>query len=409
MRNQKITYHTLPNSLRLVHRQVQSPVAYIGIMIGAGTRDEMAQEKGMAHFIEHAVFKGSEHRTARQIIDRLETIGGEINAFTTKEETTFYCAVPTAYTQRAIELLHDMVCTPAFPAEEIKKELNVIYDEIESYNDSPSELIYDDFENLIFHNHPLENQILGTKQSIRHFNSKKAKSFISRTYRTSRMVFFVQNSWSSDRVQKVVEQYWEATPFLLSPIDRQAPDIMTANQVTYNKHTHQNHIMLGGRAYHIGHQQQTALFLLNNILGGGSMNSRLNLLLREQYGLVYTVESSYSALSDTGYWSVYFATEANETDQCIDLVLQQLKNLKENTLSATALSQAKKQSIGQLMIAADNQENSVLSMAKQVLYLNNAPTVQQTAALIDTVTASQLREVANEVFDTANISTLMYL
>ena len=408
MKTAKIYYHTLANGIRLVHRRVQSPVAYIGVMVGAGTRDEIEKEGGMAHFIEHTVFKGTATRTARQIIDRIEAVGGEINAYTTKEETTFYAAVPVRYVERATELLHDMVCNSRFPREEIEKEKNVIYDEIESYNDSPSELIYDDFENVLFQGHSLENPILGTPKTIRRFQSPQAWNFLRRCYRTENIVVFSQSSYTIERTIALAERYWNTTPFLSTPPVRESPSQYQSQIVEYHKHTHQTHVMLGARAYQIGHPSQMRMFLLNNILGGGSLNSRLNLSLREQNGLVYTVESTYTALSDTGYWAVYFACEPSDTDYCLELIYKELRSLREQPLSSTALRQAIMQARGQLAIAADNQENSVLTMAKQVLYTNQSLSWFDTWQKLSGITSSQLQAVANDLLAESQITTLYY-
>jgi len=391
-------------------------VAYLGIMVGAGTRDEMPDETGMAHYIEHCVFKGTEHRTSRQIINRIENVGGEINAYTTKEETTYYVAVPVEYSDRSLELISDMVFCPVFPTEETRKERQVIYDEIESYNDSPSELIYDDFESLVFSGHALANPILGTKKTLRYFNAAKALAFMHRTYRPSRMVVFAESSMPFSRFLRMAEKYVEMraserllslTPYARIPFVA-APSGEADRTLLYRKHTHQSHVMLGGRAYPIAHERQLALYLLNNILGGGSMNSLLNLSLREQKGLVYTVESIYTPLSDTGYWSVYFACDSEDRERCLQLVSDQLDSLARKPLSDALLARAKRQLRGQMAIAAGNRENNALSMAKQMLYRGVAPLWQDTLAIIDTFTPADINLVAAETFAPDNRFCLQY-
>lgn len=409
-------YHTFPSGLRLVYRQVASPVAYLGIMVGAGTRDEMPGETGMAHYIEHCVFKGTEHRSSRQIISRIENVGGEINAYTTKEETTYYVATPVEYSARSLELLSDMVFCPVFPLEETRKERQVIYDEIESYNDSPSELIYDDFESLVFSGHALANPILGTKKTLRYFSAEKALAFMHRTYRPERMVVFAEASMPASRFIRMAEQHVEKLAFSrskdLQPYAR-IPFVAKASDAEeraaqYRKHTHQSHVMLGGRAYPIAHERQLALYLLNHILGGGSMSSLLNLSLREQKGLVYTVESIYTPLSDTGYWSVYFACDPDDREKCLHLVNQQLDQLMKKPLSAALLRRAKCQLRGLLAIAAGNRENNALAMAKSMLYKGEAPLLEETLAVIDTFTSEDINRVACEIFSSENRFCLQY-
>ena len=408
-------YHTFPSGLRLVYRKVVSPVAYLGIMVGAGTRDEYADELGMAHFVEHCVFKGTEHRSSRQIINRIETIGGEINAYTTKEETTYYAAAPVAYSSRVLELLADMLFCPVFPKEEIHKERQVIYDEIESYNDSPSELIYDDFEAMVFDGHPLANPILGTKKTLRYFSADRAKRFMNRTYRPDRMVVFAESSQSFDKFVAETEKYVEKQALSLSDsavvsTHRIIPTILsdTALPRCFRKHTHQAHVMLGGGAYPIAHERQLGLYLLNNILGGGAMNSLLNMELREQKGLVYTVESIYTPLSDTGYWSVYFACDPADKEQCLSLVNRQLDQLMEKPFSDAFLRRAKRQLRGQLAISAENRENNALSMAKMMLYCNKAAQWEETMTHIAKLNPADLQKVAAEVFAPANRYCLQY-
>lgn len=415
MQSNNTTYHTFPSGLRLVYRQVDSPVAYLGIMVGAGTRDELPEETGMAHYIEHCVFKGTEHRSSRQIIRRIEDVGGEINAYTTKEETAYYVATPVAYAARSLELLADMVFCPVFPLEETRKERQVIYDEIESYNDSPSELIYDDFESLVFSGHPLANPILGTKKTLRYFSAQKALAFMQRTYRPERMVVFAEASMTPASFVRLAQKYIEnlAIRKLEYPaISCRVPFLPIAeNEVhtaEFRKHTHQAHVMLGGRAYPLAHERQLALYLLNHILGGGPMSSLLNLSLREQKGLVYTVESIYTPLSDTGYWSVYFACDPADREKCLELVSNQLDQLMKKPLSEALLKRAKCQLRGLLAIAAGNRENNALAMAKSMLYRGVSPLWEETMAKIDTFSSEEINAVAREIFAPDNRFCLQY-
>ena len=414
-------YHNLPNGVQIVHRKTTSPVVYVGIMIGAGTRHEQPEENGMAHYIEHCLFKGTEHYTARQIINHIEGIGGEINAYTTKEETTFYAATLNNHFRTTLHLLADMVLRPTFNKKETDKEVTVILDEIESYNDSPSELIYDDFENMIFEGSSLAMPILGTKKTLKRISKSPQYplDWMAKHYRPERMVLFVQGNVSTKQVITAAEKellasspitYSEASYSSLCerPIGLCPSYSPSGASRTYRRHTHQTHVMLGSHTYPIGHPKQLTMFLLNNILGGGSMSSRLYLSLREKYGLVYNIDSQAVPLSDTGYWNIYLACEPQHKDQCLELCHKELKQLRDTKLTATQLQRALRQLEGQLAISAENQENNALAMAKQMLYHHRAPQWQETFAKVQKITPEQLQEVANEVFAPEKIYTLLY-
>lgn len=416
--NSQTFYHNLPNGVKIVHRWTPSPVAYVGVMVGAGTRDEKPEENGMAHYIEHCVFKGTAHHTGRQIIQSIEGIGGEVNAYTTKEETTFYAATLAEHVQLTLHLIAEMILEPAFKKEETDKERMVILDEIESYNDQPSELIYDDFESLVFAGSSLAQPILGTKKTLRHISSKPefAKRWMAEYYTPERMVVFCQGNVKPEKMFKIAEKEFGGLTGN-SNNDKHRLNIgqtyvhNTLNlehEAHYKKHTHQVHAMLGGRAYPLGHEKQLALFLLNNILGGGSLNSRLNLSLRESKGLVYTVESTYTPLSDTGYWCVYWACDPEDYSRSVGLVRKELDKLMDVQLSDTALHNALAQLRGQLAISAQNQENSALALAKSVLYRGYAPEWQETFAKIAQTSSKELLDVANDLFCVENCFILTY-
>lgn len=406
------SYHTLPNGLQVVHRLTTSPVIYMGIMVGTGTRYEQPQENGMAHYIEHCVFKGTQHYTARQIINHIEGMGGEINAYTTKEETTFYAATLRQHWRTTLHLIADMVLHPTFPKKETDKELTVICDEIESYNDSPGELIYDDFEGLIFQGNPLAMPILGNKKTLRHIAASPQYPYLwmQKHYRPERMVLFALGDMHTQQLIHYAGKLFsdttlpDTTPVAVAP----PADIITPQQAHYRRHTHQTHLMLGAQAYPIGHPKQLTLYLLNNILGGGSMSSRLNLALREKRGLVYTIESQYTPLSDTGYWNIYLACEPQHKQQCIDLCMHELQQLRRTTLTATQFQHALRQIEGQMAISAENNENNALAMAKSTLYHHYAPTWQETFQQLQQLTPQQLQEVADEVYDEKRICQLQY-
>ena len=404
-------YHNLPNGVQIVHRKTSSPVVYVGIMVGAGTRHEQANENGMAHYIEHCVFKGTEHYTARQIINHIEGIGGEINAYTTKEETTFYAATLSNHFRTTLHLLADMVMRPTFNKKETDKEVTVILDEIESYNDSPSELIYDDFENMVFEGSSLAMPILGTKKTLRRISKSPdiALNWMQQHYRPERMVLFVQGNVTTKQVISAAERELGEVPHISSLSSYSSLSSMpSATTRTYKRHTHQTHIMLGSHAYPIGHQKQLTMYLLNNILGGGSMSSRLYLSLREKHGLVYNIDSQAVPLSDTGYWNIYLACEPQHKDQCLELCHKELKQLRDTRLTSAQLQRALRQLEGQMAISAENQENNALAMAKQMLYHHHAPAWQEVFAKVKEISSEQLQDVANEVFAPEKIYTLLY-
>ena len=382
-------------------------MAYIGVMVGAGTRDELPEENGMAHYIEHCVVKGTAHHSARQIIHAIEGIGGEINAYTTKEETTFYAAILAEHIQLTMHLIAEMILEPAFKKEETDKERMVIMDEIESYNDQPSELIYDDFESLVFAGSSLALPILGTKKTLRHISSKPeyATNWMKAHYTPERMVVFCQGDVAPEKVFRLAEKEFGSLSakrsFSEAVLQRSGlsgeAGHDSPHSASYHKHTHQVHAMLGGRAYPLGHENQLAMFLLNNILGGGSLNSRLNLSLREAKGLVYTVESTYTPLSDTGYWCVYWACDPEDYTQSLALVRHELDKLCTTPLTESGLKHALQQLRGQLAISAQNQENSALAMAKSMLYRGEAPEWQEVFKKIEQTDILQLKNVANEL------------
>ena len=419
--NSQTFYHILPNGVNIVHRWTPSSVVYACVMVGAGTRDEAPEENGMAHYIEHCVFKGTTHHSARQIIHSIEGIGGEINAYTTKEETTFYAAILAEHVQLTLHLIAEMILQPTFKKEETDKERMVIMDEIESYNDSPSELIYDDFESLVFAGSSLEMPILGTKKTLRHISSKPSYplEWMKTHYTPDRMVVFCQGNVKPEKIFRLAEKEFGSLPTQPQntpntdgqpTVNRQSTDGQSPCkfEVSYRKNTHQVHAMMGGKAYPLGHEKQLPMFLLNNILGGGSLNSRLNLSLRESKGLVYTVESTYTPLSDTGYWCIYWACDPEDYTQSLAMVQKELDKLRETPLTQSALRHALIQLRGQLAISAQNQENAALAMAKSMLYHGSAPDWQQTFEKIANTTPQELFEVANDLFLAQNRYILTY-
>ena len=401
--------HTLSNGLRIIHAQNQSAVAYCGYAIDAGTRDEAENEQGMAHFVEHLIFKGTQKRHSWHILNRMEHVGGDLNAYTNKEETVVYSAFLVEHFPRAVELLTDIVFHSTYPQAEIDKEVEVIIDEIQSYEDTPSELIFDDFEELVFPNHPLGRNILGKPELLRQFKSEDALRFTNRYYRPDQMVFFVQGNVDFKRVVHLLEKAVSDIPATITERNRIKPELYIPQNKTIHRDTHQAHVMIGCRSYETHDKKRTALYLLNNILGGPGMNSRLNVALRERSGLVYNVEANLTSYTDTGIFSIYFGTDQEDVKRCLRLVHKELKRLREKPLSSTQLATAQKQIIGQIGVAADNFENNALNMAKTYLHYNKYEEPQEVYKRIQSLTPQDLWEVANEMFREENLSTLIYL
>lgn len=400
---------TLPNGIRIIHEQNPINVAYCGYAIDAGTRDEQADEQGMAHFVEHLIFKGTRKRHAWHILNRMENVGGDLNAYTNKEETVIYSAFLKEDFLRAAELLTDIVFNSTFPQNEIEKEVEVIIDEIQSYEDSPAELIFDDFEELIFPDHPLGRNILGKPEQLRNFRSEDALRFVNRYYKPDNLIFFVQGNLDFNRIVRSMEKVTAGIPFSTTEnYTRQAPGPYHPRQVVLHKDTHQAHVMIGGRGYNAYDERRTGLYLLNNILGGPGMNSRLNVALREKRGLVYSVESNLTAYSDTGTFCIYFGCDLKDTDRCIELVQKELRNLREQPLTTSRLNAAKKQIIGQIGVASDNFESNALDMAKSFLHYKQYEAKEKLFQRIESLTASYLQDIANEMFDENYLSTLIY-
>ena len=402
---------TLSNGLRVIHLPSASPVVYCGIGINAGSRQETAGEEGMAHFCEHVTFKGTKRRSALQILNCLESVGGDLNAFTNKEDTVFYAAILKEFLPRAVDLLCDIVFNSVYPNEEIAHETDVICDEIESYNDSPAELIYDEFENLLFKGHPLGHNILGTRERVKSFTGNHARSFTRRHYRPDNAIFFVYGDVSFSRLVKRLtsaSNLPRTEGEVVMPQDKDITEIPAHSGRTEGGY-HQAHVMLGSRAYAFSDEaHRLPLFLLNNLLGGPGMNARLNLSLRERYGLVYTVESSMVSYSDTGVWSVYFGCDHHDVKRCLRLVNRELDKLMQHPLSDRQLAAAKRQLKGQLAIGRDNREQCALDFAKQFLHYDRLQDFDDLYARIDALTATQLQDVAQDIFSPGHLQMLLF-
>ena len=417
----KYNTYTLKNGLRIIHLPSPSQVVYCGYQIAAGTRNESSGEKGIAHFCEHMTFKGTERRNAIQIINALEGVGGELNAFTNKEDTVFYAAISKEHFSQAVDILTDIVFHSQYPQHEIEKEVEVICDEIESYNDSPAELIYDDFENIIFEGHPLGHNILGNAEQLRTYTTEDALRFVRRNYRTNNAIFFAYGDVDFAKICKSVECRTDSVECRVENVEFATAAEISCGAVANSKlytlnsqlivrqlSTHQSHVMLGTRAYNIHHPMRIPLYLLNNILGGPGMNARLNISLRERNGLVYTVESTMVSYSDTGIWCIYFGCDSHDIKRCLKLVRRELDKMMQKPLSASQLRNAKRQLKGQIAIACDNREQFALDFGKSFLHYGWEKDITHLYESIDKVTAEDIQKVANELFATNMLTTLIY-
>lgn len=401
---------TLSNGLRVIHQSSDSNVVYCGYELNVGTRNEEPGYEGMAHFCEHVSFKGTKRRKSWHISNALESVGGDLNAYTNKEDTVYYAAVLKEHTARAIDFLTDIVFYSTYPQAEIDKEVEVICDEIESYNDSPAELIYDEFENLLFANHALGHNILGTAERVRSFKTADAQRFTQRYYRPENSIFFLYGDVDFKRVVRLLERATSdfapskpvIEPALNQPLPPNMPDFIEKNHGT-----HQAHVMVGTRGYDIHDKRRMSLYLLNNLLGGPGMNARLNLSLRERHGLVYTVESSMVSYCDTGVWAIYFGCDPKDVGRCLKLVRKELDRVIQKPLSDTQLRAVKKQIKGQIGVACDNRESFALDFGKSYLHYGWERDLNSLFRHIDEVTAESMQQVAAELMQQERLTTLV--
>ena len=456
----KYNTYTLDNGLRIIHLPSDSKVVYCGYQINAGTRNEEPGEEGLAHFCEHVTFKGTERRKAWHILNCLESVGGDLNAYTNKEGTVYYSAILKEHIARAVDLLSDIVFHSVYPQAEIDKEVEVICDEIESYNDSPAELIYDEFENILFKGSPLGHNILGTAEQVRAFKTEDALRFTQKLYRPDNAIFFAYGDIDFKKLVKLIGRALaddesgklaaEKLPQIsqITQISRDENSIATEKSVSsvesvgpknyqsvgnenaensvepkkypsvgneiagqtivMQKNTHQAHVMIGTRAYDVNDDRRMPLYLLNNMLGGPGMNAKLNLALREHNGLVYTVESTMVAYGDTGTWSIYFGCDEHDVKRCLRLVRKELDKFMQKPLSDAQLKAAKKQIKGQIGVACDNRENFALDFGKSFLHYGWEKNVDRLYEQVDEITAAQIQAVAQELFDKDRITTLIF-
>lgn len=446
----KYNTYTLDNGLRIIHLPSDSQVVYCGYQINAGTRNEEPGEEGLAHFCEHVTFKGTERRKAWHILNCLESVGGDLNAYTNKEGTVYYSAILKEHIARAVDLLSDIVFHSVYPQTEIDKEVEVICDEIESYNDSPAELIYDEFENILFKGSPLGHNILGTAEQVRAFKTEDALRFTRKLYRPDNAIFFAYGDIDFKKLVKLIqkalgecpkgrelacsadcksaetptkERIAEETPTGETPTEEmEAGDAnhkvqsskfnvqskVAGQTIVMQKNTHQAHVMIGTRAYDVNDDRRMPLYLLNNMLGGPGMNAKLNLALREHNGLVYIVESTMVAYGDTGTWNIYFGCDEHDVKRCLRLVRKELDKFMQKPLSDAQLKAAKKQIKGQIGVACDNRENFALDFGKSFLHYGWEKNVDRLYEQVDEITATQIQAVAQELFDKDRLTTLIF-
>lgn len=399
--------HTLSNGLRIIHNSFPSEISYCGIVVNTGSRDENPDEFGMAHFVEHMLFKGTTKRKAHHISNRMENVGGELNAYTTKEETFFYATFLEEFFPRATELLGDMLFHSVFPPHQLEREVAVVLDEINSYLDTPSDLIFDDFENMLFSGHAMGHSILGETETLLSFDREDILRFMKRQYALQEMVFFSFGKTPFEKVLRMAEKHFCATGGAMQQKKRIQPVVAAPHTEKVARNTTQTHVMLGGDTFSMYHPHRYALFLMNNILGGGA-NSRLNTSLREKHGLAYQVESNFNLYTDNGLFSVYFACDPKYRDKCIRLVRKEILKMKETMLTPMQLALAKKQWKGQRGIEAESNEYSALSMAKQYLHFHYYTPLEEIFSRIEAVTPLQVQEVAQEIFATPSFELIYH-
>ena len=412
----KYNTYTLDNGLRIIHLPSDSKVVYCGYQINAGTRNEEPGEEGLAHFCEHVTFKGTERRKAWHILNCLESVGGDLNAYTNKEGTVYYSAILKEHIARAVDLLSDIVFHSVYPQAEIDKEVEVICDEIESYNDSPAELIYDEFENILFKGSPLGHNILGTAEQVRAFKTEDALRFTQKLYRPDNAIFFAYGDIDFKKLVRLLQRALADDESVVNLAEEKLPhknypsvgDGIAGQTIVMQKNTHQAHVMIGTRAYDVNDDRRMPLYLLNNMLGGPGMNAKLNLALREHNGLVYTVESTMVSYGDTGTWSIYFGCDEHDVKRCLRLVRKELDKFMQKPLSDAQLKAAKKQIKGQIGVACDNRENFALDFGKSFLHYGWEKNVDRLYEQVDEITAAQIQAVAQELFDKDRLTTLIF-
>jgi len=399
---------SLKNGIRCIYQYRPSDLVHVGLMINAGSRDEPKEKEGLAHFIEHALFKGTQKRKAFHVLNRLEAVGAELNAYTTKEETCIYASGLTVDFSRSLELIKDIVFHSVFPEKELEKEKDVIIEEIQSYYDSPFEMVFDEFESKCFENHELGGTILGTKKTISTLNKADIINYRKQHYASENMVISVVGGISPKRIRNTIEKYFSDVPLKKDQSIRKPPSKAKYFDLKEKKNTSQSHLIIGNRAYHNHHAKKPGLNVLCNILGGPTMNNRLSLNLREKRGLAYHTESQYTSYTDSGIVMIYLGADESNLEKAIQLVKKELRQLREVKMGSRQLNMAKKQFKGQIALAQESGSNVMLALAKSLLHHNTVNTLTEVFKRIDGVNENELLEISNEIFDPEQLSTLIY-
>jgi len=406
--NPIIRTHTYKNGIRLIHRLNQSAVAHFGLIVHTGTREELTEEHGLAHFMEHMFFKGTRKRSAYQIISRLENVGGEVNAYTTKEETALYASFLKEDYKRSMELIQDIFLHSTFPEKEIKMEAEVILNEIQGYDDSPSELIFDRAEELLFPDHAMGRNILGSEESLTRFDTPMLSRFLKDNYATEEIVLSFIGNIPFDLIRKAGEKYFGEIPHKSRSRKRIRPEAVSGIRVIEKRDTFQKHVMLLGEAYSLTDKRRLQLYLLNNILGGPGMNSRLNMALRERRGYSYSAESHYAPYTDTGALMIYFSCDPEKFQKSMQVTRDEISKLRTRLIPEKRMINARKQLMGQLSISHENNEHMMLTTGKSLLIFNQVDTLENIQKKLEEITAVQLRESANEILHSKNLNLLIF-
>lgn len=401
--------HDFPNGIRLVHKQVNNTkVIHCGFIIDLGSRDEDHDDQGIAHFWEHMAFKGTHKRKAYHIINRLESLGGELNAFTTKEKICFYASVLDEHFDKALDLLTDITFHSIFPEKQIEKERLVILDEMAMYKDNPDDAIMDDFDRVIFGDHPLGNNIIGTEESVNGISKKSFQKFLEKNISTDRIVFSVVGSLAFKKVLKLSQRYIGEIESKLVMQKRREPDKISGIKETKRMAFNRAYAAIGRSAYPVHSDKRMPFFMLVNILGGPAMNSRLNMSLRENFGYVYSIDASYHSFIDSGMFAIYFGTEQKYLNRSVNVVHKELKKLRDTRLGSLQFHMARQQLKGQLAISEENNTSLMLMMGRSLLDIGKIDSLEEVFIKIESITSSQIQDIANELFVQKDLNYLFY-
>ena len=409
MNKEHYNYCRLDNGIKIIQKEVGTSVTHVGLVVNTGTRDELPDENGIAHFIEHTIFKSTHRRNTYQVLSYLENVGGDINAYTTKEETFFYASVLNTWFSRALDLLSDIVFNAAFCEKDLETEKEVVIEEINSYKDNPSELIFDEFENQLFAGHPIGTYILGTKKSVRRFRREDILRFMDRTYHTDQMVIAVVGAIPFRQCVAQIRKYFGSVPEHRRDYSRRPFQDYRPSHVKKNIRGNQAHLIMGCALPRYNDHKHLTATLLNNLLGGPGLNTRLNLALREKKGYVYSVESAYAALSDAGLFTIYAGMDDKNAEKCRELILKELEKLRDNALGSLQLLRAKRQLIGQTCITNESNLTEMLSIGKNHLIFDEVETIPELLEKLERITSADLLETAGEMLDGKNLSSLLFI